>query len=179
MKISISNFFNYLSIISVAIFFYSCKSTADKTFEFNFSTDFAIGEYEIYEGINTLGNIGMQDALISKLKEEGTSIDKIHDVTISSASLSIIDTSLTFSDLNNFTVDILGESKKATMKTIANASDVDLSATKAELIFTKDDLSDYFKENKLYIIPSAEAKRDIPGAFGMKIEVTFTVGVKN
>lgn len=165
--------------ISIILFMNSCKTEADKTFDFVYTSEFQIGENEIYEGINTLGNLSMGEKLNEVLAEQQTTTNKIEEVTIKSATLSFNDTTINFSDLNNFTLDILGKTEKTPMRTIANISDVDISKDKVELQYTKEDLAAYFKDSGVLFIPSGEASRDISESFGMKLEVVFNIGVKN
>ncbi|MFN4122307.1 MAG: hypothetical protein ACK4GL_03265 [Flavobacteriales bacterium] len=158
----------------------SCSSSADRRFEFSYTTDFMVNEFEIFEGVPaTLANINFGDALNEKLKSEGTSLEKLHDVKLSKVIISINDSLITFADLNNFKLEAVGKGEKATMRTIGNINDADQSLKTVELLVTGEDLIHYLKDSGLLFVVSGEGKRDIEDAFGMKIEMTFDIGVKN
>lgn len=170
---------NFLGFCCLCLF-WSCSSSADRRFEFTYSTEFMVNENEIFEGVpTTLANISFGDALNKKLKEEGTEIEKLHDVTIKKAVISLLDTLVSFADINNFKLEAVGKGPKAPMRTVGNVNNADSSKNSTELLLTSEDLVHYLKDSGLLFVISGEGKRDIEEAFGMKIEMSFDIGVKN
>jgi hypothetical protein len=171
---------NLIAIIIVTVLLFSCSSKADRRFQFDYSSSFMVNEFEVFEGVPaTLSNISLGEALAEKLKAENSSFDKMHDVILTKAIISIDDTIISFADIDDFKLEAVGKGEKAGMKTIGNGNSENKDSKSIPLTLTADDLVHYLKDSGLLFIVSGEGKKDIENAFGMKIDLTFDIGVKN